>query len=139
MSERYDDIIRLPHHVSPTRPRMSMADRAAQFSPFAALTGYDGVVRETARLTDERRAQDEYAQQALSERLALLNASLRQKPAVSVTYFVKDGRKPGGSHVTLTGTVKKIDAAARRLLMDSGAAVPMDDITALEGPLFEGL
>ena len=87
----YSDIVNLPHHVSSKHPHMSAADRAAQFAPFAALTGFGALVTETARLTDERRDMDEYEKDALSERLSLLRDSADQQPEISVSFFRPDG------------------------------------------------
>ena len=95
MSE-YDDIIHLPHHVSRIHPQMSMEDRAAQFSPFAALTGYDAAIVETARLTAQRVELDEYERQALNKKLQFISEHLNEHPKVSITCFVPDARKEGG-------------------------------------------
>ena len=102
MTGKYDDIIHLPHHVSATRPRMPMLDRAAQFSPFVALTGYEAAVRETARLTDQRVELDESAKAELDRKLRLL-LSLPGQPEASITYFRPDERKEGGAYETVTG------------------------------------
>ena len=106
-SNKYDKIINLPHHVSSTRPHMSMIDRAAQFSPFAALTGYDAAVRETARLTEQKIELDEYEKAALDQRILLLQEHLKELPEVTITHFVPDERKDGGKYVSITEAVKK--------------------------------
>ena len=106
--KRYDDIIDLPHHVSLSRPHMERSDRAAQFSPFAALTGYESAVKETARLTEQRVELDENEREALDKKQAVLAARLGEQPEITVTYFVADERKEGGSYVTARGRVKKI-------------------------------
>ena len=134
MSGKYDDMLRLPHHVSPTRPRMSLHDRAAQFKPFAALTGYEAVLRETGRLTDQRVELDENARAELDWRLQLLSGMLSQRPEVSVTYFQPDGKKAGGAYRTAAGTVRKIDEAGGVLVMADGTCIPIADLFALEGP-----
>ena len=134
MSGKYDDMLRLPHHVSPTRPRMSLHDRAAQFKPFAALTGYEAVLRETGRLTDQRVELDENARTELDWRLQLLSGMLSQRPEVSVTYFQPDGKKAGGSYRTAAGTVRKIDETEGILVMADGTCIPVADLFALEGP-----
>lgn len=131
MSETYQDILHLPHHVSQTRPQMSMEDRAAQFSPFAALTGYDAAIKETARLTDERIELDEYEKQALNEQLQILAERLPSSPVVSITYFQPDARKEGGAYVTHEGTVKRIASYERMIIMTDGFTIPMDDIIGL--------
>ena len=101
--EGYEDIINLPHHVSKTRPQMSMLDRAAQFSPFAALTGYDAAIKETGRLTDEKIEMDEDRKAALDMKQAYLIEMIDEQPEISVTYFLPDTKKSGGSYVTVTG------------------------------------
>lgn len=135
----YDDIINLPHHVSKTHPQMSVYDRAAQFSPFAALTGYDEAVLETARRTDSKVELSEYAADILSEQFQILEEHLDEAPEVSITYFVKDERKSGGAYVTLTGAVKKIDLYKRVLTMMDGCDIPMDDILEISGEIFRGM
>ena len=102
----YDDIIRLPHHVSQNHPQMSMLDRAAQFAPFAALAGYEAAVGETARLTSERRELDAQEAEELNRRLAALISLLPDRPEATLEYFVPDDRKAGGAYVTVTGRVR---------------------------------
>lgn len=138
-NHQYDDIINLPHYVSPTRPRMSMIDRAAQFSPFAALTGYDAAIKETGRLTDQRIELSEDSRAALDRKQQLLMDNLADRPEVSLTYFVPDERKSGGAYVTVTGQVKKVDDYQRLLLLTDGTKIPLDDILDLESELFYGL
>ena len=135
---RYDDIINLPHHVSDKRPRMSMHDRAAQFSPFAALTGFDDAVRETARVTDSKPELDQDALALLDVRLALIKSRLSLAPEVEITYFKKDPKKAGGAAEVKRGAVRRIDAFERRLVMEDGGVIPLDDILALEGEVFSG-
>lgn len=131
-SHEYDDIIHLPHYVSPDRPHMPMTDRAAQFSPFAALTGYDAAILETARLTDLKRELTEEQKELLGRQLHLLQSRLQEAPVVAVTFFVPDSRKAGGAYRTVSGPVKKIDEALGLLVMSSGVSVPFDDILSLE-------
>ena len=133
---KYDDIINLPHHTSPKRPRMSMIDRAAQFSPFAALTGYDAAVKETARLTDRRIELDEYSKAALDERLQLIQEHLKEFPEVTITYFQPDERKDGGAYLTVTGAVKKIDTYEKCVVMIDKQKIPIDEIFEIDGNLF---
>lgn len=135
----YEDIVDLPHHVSPTRPRMSRADRAAQFSPFAALTGHDAAVRETARRTASRIETAEDKQQELDLKLNLLSQVLPSRPEVTITYFVPDTRKVGGAYVTAGGTLKRIDSRKRILLLEDDTAIPADDVLELESPIFTSL
>ena len=133
LSHRYDDIIHLPHHVSPTRPRMSVADRAAQFSPFAALTGYDAAVKETARLTDEQIELDENSKTILNEKLQMILERLGEQIEVQITYFRPDSRKSGGAYVTATGVVKKIDTYERSVMMADGTKILIDRIYEIDG------
>lgn len=133
---RYDDIINLPHHQSSARAHMPSADRAAQFSPFAALTGYDAAVKETARLTDEKVELDEYEKQALNERLSMVQDTLDEQPEVSIAYFLPDKKKTGGAYVTMTGCVKRIDEYERLVVMRDGTKIPIDDIADISGEIF---
>ena len=121
MNNRYDEIINLPHHVSKTRPQMPMSDRAAQFAPFAALTGYDSAIKETGRLTDERIELDEEALTALDMKYQLLMDALNEAPKVTVTYFRPDERKAGGKYITATGAIIKVDDFERLITMQDGA------------------
>lgn len=132
ISHEYDDIINLTHHVSADRPHMPMIDRAAQFSPFAALTGYDAAIVETARLTDTKRDLSEEQKENISKRLHSLQSRLKTDPGVTVTYFVPDSRKAGGAYRTITGTAKKVDEYSGVLEMSNGITIPFDDILSLE-------
>ena len=134
---KYDDIIDLPHHVSETHPPMSRADRAAQFSPFAALTGYDAAVRETARVTERRIELDEGVKAELNARLNCILEHLSEHPQVSLTYFVPDEKKSGGAYRTVTGAVRKLDSVAKTLTLADGTVVPMEEMVHVEGDLFE--
>lgn len=129
---KYDDIIRLPHHESTRHPRMSALDRAAQFLPFAALTGHAAAVRETARLTDTRIELDEIRKEELDLHLQLLREQLSQKPQVNITYYVPDARKDGGAYFTMTGTIQKIDENRHQVIMENGTVIPMNDIYEIE-------
>ena len=134
---RYDDIIDLPPHVSPSRPRMSRADRAAQFSPFAALTGYGAAVQEAARLTDTRGSMTEEMKTLIDARLRILQEHPDPQPRVSVTYFRPDDKKTGGAHVTLVGEVRRIDTFDRYVIMQDGSSIAIDAIEAIEGEIFD--
>lgn len=125
---RYDDIINLPHHVSEKHPRMSMIDRAAQFSPFAALTGHGAAIEETARLTDERIEIEENKKEIINEKLIFIAESADESPEVTVTFFAPDGRKFGGEYVSVTGKVKKIDAYKHDVVMTDGRIIPIENI-----------
>ncbi len=136
-NHKYDDIINLPHHVSSKRPRMSMIDRAAQFSPFAALTGYDAAVKETARLTDQRIELDENEKSALDERLRI--AVELGSPEITITFFKPDERKAGGAYIATTGAIKKIDSYERLVVMKDGLKIPIDEISSIEGEIFNSI
>lgn len=133
---RYDDIIHLPHHVSETHPQMSLYDRAAQFMPFRALTGYEDDILETTRLTDERIELDAERIELLDGKLRFLEAHLSESPTVSVTYFRSDERKAGGAYLLTTDIVKKIDTVDGVVVMRNGARIRIIDIFAIEGEIF---
>lgn len=135
-THRYDDIIHLPHHVSATHPQMPVADRAAQFSPFAALTGHDAAIAETARLTDERVELDDNAKELLNEKLRLVQEMMTERPEITITYFQPDDMKTGGSYATVTGNVKRIDANGQFLLMTDGTQIPIEEIFGIESEAF---
>lgn len=139
MNRKYNEIMGLPHHVSKTRPQMPMSDRAAQFAPFAALTGYDAAIKETGRLTDERIELDMEALSALDMKYQLLMEALDEAPEVTITYFQPDERKAGGKYVSAVGAVKKIDDFERRITMRDGTRIPMDDVLSIDGELFSSL
>ena len=128
MSGNYDDIIALPHPEPRTHPRMSLHDRAAQFSPFAALTGHSAAIAETGRLTDSRITLDESEIARVDAALQRLRELLPQAPAVSITYFVPDERKAGGSYQTITGEVKRIDTVSGMILLTDQRVIPIPDI-----------
>ena len=136
---KYNEIIYLPHHVSKTRPQMPMSDRAAQFAPFAALTGYDAAIKETGRLTDERIELDVEALSALDMKYQILMEALDEAPEVTITYFQPDERKAGGKYVSAVGAVKKIDDFERRITMRDGTRIPMDDVLSIDGEMFSSL
>ena len=118
---------------------MSMRDRAAQFSPFAALTGYDAAVKETARLTDQRAELDEEMKQNISEGLNLIQENLAAASVVEITYFVPDERKEGGAYNTAIGTVKKIDEYQRLVVLTDGTEIPIVEIIEISGAMFRSL
>ena len=131
MHFKYDDILDLPRPKSAHEP-MPMGDRAAQFSPFAALTGYEDAIDETARLTDARVELGESAVEELERKLIDLAARISERPKISVTYFVPDARKEGGAYVTRTGTLKRIDELGRELVFADGARIAVGDIISVE-------
>lgn len=143
--QNYDDMINLPHPTSANHPRMSLYDRAAQFSPFAALTGYDEAVKETARLTEQERELDEDEKERLNRKLRILQQYMAEETArkaaeeeaeemaergtlVEVIYFEPDERKTGGRYVTYTGALKRIDVDGRKLIMEDKTVVPIERI-----------
>ena len=132
--EKYADIINLPHHVSRTHPQMSMADRAAQFSPFAALTGHDAAIAEAARLTDERPILDESVKQEISD--LLQQASTDSNLVLNIVYFVPETRKAGGAYMEITGRIKKLLPHEKLLIMDTGTRIPVEDV--VDATLVEG-
>lgn len=131
----YDDIINLPHHVSDSRPQMSRASRAAQFSPFAALTGYDAAVSETARLTDDKLQPDEDTKAKINLCLQIIIDHIDEHPTVSITYFKPDERKSGGAYITQSCAVRRIDEYERVVIALDGSKIPIDDIYGIEGDL----
>ena len=131
-THRYDDIIHLSRPVSKKRSPMSNFDRAAQFSPFAALTGYDAVIAETGRLTDTQIELDEGGKALLDEKIQTIREHLEEHPAVKLTVFCPDSRKSGGAYETITGNVKKIDPVARILVLTGGEVIPVDRIYGIE-------
>lgn len=136
---KYDDIIYLPHYQSPTRAHMSLYDRAAQFAPFAALTGHGDAIRETARLTESRIELTESEKAELDLRLQLLADHLSDRSEVTLTHFREDLRKEGGAYVKSTGIVRKINTYARTIVMQSGECIAVDDIISMESSLFRTL
>ena len=137
MTGPYDDIIRLPHPTSAKHPRMPIRDRAAIFSPFAALSGHSAAIAETARLTDQRLDLDEDARAELGRRQQALLEHLADRPEVSVTWFQPDGKKDGGTYVTTTGRLKKIDEVERTLVLTDGMVIALDDVMGIDSSLFD--
>lgn len=131
-TEKYNDIINLPHHQSTTHPHMPNSERAAQFSPFAALKGYDDEIEETARYTAERNELDESALSILNEKLSILKEKEREHPQITVSYFQADKKKAGGAYLTVTGLVKKIDEYNRKLIMESGETISFQNLIEIE-------
>ena len=130
-STNYDDIIHLQRPLSKKHPPMPMAKRAAQFLPFAALTGFEGEIAEAARLTEEARSLGEDALVALDEQLSLLRQRMGEQPAVSVVRFVPDERKAGGRYETVTGRLRRLDEANRVLILTDGSRIDLDTIAEL--------
>jgi hypothetical protein len=134
---KYGTIINHPHHVSERHPPLSRASYAAQFSPFAALTGYDSIVSETARITDEKPDLDEDAKELLSRKLTVVLNHIADKPAITVTYFLPDRKKDGGKLVTVKGTVRRYDELEKIIHMEDGAKIPVNSLMEISGEIIE--
>ena len=134
---QYDDIIDLQHHVSSHREHMSKLDRAAQFSPFAALTGFEGAIKETARLTDHRIELDEAAKTILDEKLQIVQEQINRQQEIELVFFRPDEMKAGGTYISLVGTVKKIDGYESTVVMQDGTKIPIEEIVDITGELFQ--
>lgn len=137
MNGFYDDIIDLPHHVSKTRKQMSMIDRAAQFSPFAALTGYDASIQEMQRLTDAYVDFDVDGMAMLDEKIQRITKMLDKQPEITVTFFVPDERKSGGAYCNHTGRVKKIDTYEKAFVFDDDTMISFSRIYDIDGEVFQ--
>lgn len=129
---KYDDIINLSHHVSSRHPQMPMMNRAAQFSPFAALTGYDDAVRETARLTDEKIELDEYEKEELDRKIQWIGSHLDEHIPVSITYFQPDDKKAGGAYEEIVDTIRKINVYEHEILLTKGTKIPIMNILLMD-------
>ena len=138
MSRKYDDILHLPHPTSVKHPRMPVSERAAIFSPFAALSGHAGAIAETARLTDQRMELDEDTRAELDRRQSVLLEHIAEQPEVTVTWFQPDERKDGGAYVTVTGRLKRIDPVKRMLFLLDGPKIPLDDVAGIGSDYFQG-
>ena len=134
---KYDDIINLPHHESKKNPRMSKEARAAQFAPFAALTGYDEVINETARLTSKRKEINEELKEILDEKLQIIHDKVLARPKITFTYFVSDSKKEGGSYVTVTGNVIRIDNLKQKVILENRVEIPISEIIEITGEIFK--
>lgn len=132
----YDDIIHLPRPKSTRHAPMSMLDRAAQFSPFAALTGHDAAIAETARLTDSLFSREDSGKEALNEKLSLLSQHIKDQPLVKLTYFLPDERKEGGAYLTVTTPIKKVDSHMGCLLLPDYTTIPFAHILDIESDIF---
>lgn len=139
MSGPYDDIIELPHPISAKHPRMSISDRAAIFSPFAALTGHAAAIQETARLTGQKMELDEDTKVELDRRQAILLEHIGEQPEVTITWFCPDEKKSGGAYVVTVGRLKRVDDTAGTLRLADGMTIALDEIVDLQSDLFQGL
>lgn len=138
MTNDYEDIINLPHHVSRNHPQMTMLQRAAQFAPFAALTGHDAAIQETARLTDDELDLSDNGRELLDRKLSYLQ-SYDGTSLVTITYFVPDQRKQGGAYASVTGQIKKVDHYERSIVMTDGTKIPFEHIVDMDSEIFDGL
>lgn len=136
-SEKYDDIINLPRHISKKHPRMSLEARSAQFAPFAALTGYDEVINETARLTSERKEIDEELKMILNNKLKIIQEKLATKPEITFKYFIPDIKKDGGEYVTKKGNVIKIDKYKEIIILQDETEIYISEIIEITGDIFK--
>lgn len=136
INHKYDDIINLPHHVSKKHPQMSLHDRAAQFSPFAALTGHKAAINETARLTDEKQILSEDVIAKLNEQLNLIKENIGTNQTVTITYFVPDDKKSGGAYISHTGVVKKIDEYNHTVILTDKTVIPIEQISEMQSDIF---
>lgn len=132
MSRKYDDILYLIHPTSAKHPRMPLSERAAIFSPFAALSGHGAAITETARLTEQKIDLDEDAKAELDRRQAILMERIGERPEIFVTWFQPDSRKEGGAYLTTTGQLKRLDEVQRVLILTDGTRIPLDDVVGLE-------
>ena len=139
MSGPYDDIINLPHPTSQRHPRMPIHDRAAIFSPFAALSGHGAAIAETARLTERRMELDEDTRAELDRKQAVLLEHIDEQPEITITWFQPDEKKDGRAYLTTTGRLKKLRELERLLVLADGAEIPLEDVVALESGIFQTL
>lgn len=138
-SQKYEDILYLPHHQSETHPHMSLYDRAAQFSPFAALTGHEAAIQETQRLTEREMQLDENVLEKLNEKWQWIEAHLSQQPEITFTCFIPDAKKDGGSYRQVTGHVKKIDWYEKRIVLAEAGALEISHIVEMASLLWENV
>lgn len=132
MTDNYDDIINLPHHVSKSHAQMSMMDRAAQFAPFAALTGHSAAIEETVRLTDTQQELAEEDSDALNQKMAYLRETINEHPTITITYFEPDKKKAGGKYKSIEGQLQNIDDYGQAIILKSGVSIPFASILDIQ-------
>lgn len=137
--DKYRDMLYMSHHVSNKRPKMAISDRAAQFSPFAALTGHDAAIKETSRLTERKIELEESEKVLLDEKLRILSANIKDSPDIRIKYFEADELKSGGKYINIHGSVSKIDYYNRIVHFDNGINVNFDDIYEIDGEIFRNV
>lgn len=135
-NHKYDDIINLPHPTSKKHPRMSLYARAAQFSPFAALTGHEAAIKETARRTDEKLMLSDEVIAEINVKLNLIAETIGTQQRIRITYFVPDNKKAGGAYISCSGCVKKIDEYEHTVVMEDKTVIPIEQISNIEGEMF---
>ena len=128
MRNKYDDIINLPHHISKKHKQMTLEARAAQFAPFAALTGYGDEIKETARLTNKRIDLDEESKSILDNKIQIILKQILRRPIVSITYFIPDLKKDGGKYITVSGIIKRIDKYKQVIILENQIEIPINEI-----------
>ncbi len=136
MADNYNDIINNPHHTSKTRKRMSQTNRAAQFAPFAALTGYDAAIGEAARLTETKIELDDKTKEILNMKLGFLKNHIKDRPYVTITYFVPDTQKDGGAYVDYSGNIRVIDETKQTIIFADRTTIPIELICDIRGEFF---
>ena len=137
MTKNYKDILHRPRPVSKKHPQMPMIDRAAQFAPFAALTGHSAAIEETQRQTDRRIDLDEYEKEILGNKLRFLEENLDQEYELIITYYRPDDKKDGGAYLEASGVIKKMDPYHRSLILTDGSQIPIDEIISIAGSPFD--
>ena len=137
--ELYADIINLPHHELTTRQRMPLINRASSFSPFAALTGYDEAVKETARQTSKRIELDEGTKEILNDKLRIAVEKADEQPVITITFFLSDKKKDGGAYLTIKAVIKRIDEYERLVVFTDKTTLPIDDIYEIDGEIYNNL
>ena len=135
----YEDIINLPRPISKKHPQPPLSERAARFAPFAAITGYEEMVLEEARVTEKQIELDECALTLLNEKLNILQNNLSQSPEITVTYFAPDKKKAGGAYVSISGAVRQIDSYSKLLILENDKKIRIEDIYQLDGDIFRSL
>ncbi len=125
---KYNDIINLEHHISKIHKQMSLENRAVQFAPFSALTGYDEAIKETTRITQDRIELDEELKHTLNKKIICINNQISSNPKVTITYFIPDSKKLGGKYQTITGNVRKIDKYNKIIMLINGLKIPIIEI-----------
>ncbi len=132
MTDNYEDIINLPHHVSTRHPQMSMMNRAAQFAPFAALTGHSAAIEETARLTESQQELADEDSEILNQKMAYLREAINEHPTISITYFEPDKRKSGGRYMSIEGQLQNIDDYNQTIVLKNGETIPLKSVLDIQ-------